>query len=65
MNKKGCARHVQQGAQAKAVNLPVELDTQAVFQIGDTTIIAAAYYQEEGKSFADQLVNILIEDVEK
>ena len=44
---------------------PVELKTQAVFQIGDTTIIATAHYQDEGKSCADRLVNMLIEEVEK
>ena len=50
---------------ASAVSPPVELETQAVFQIGDTTIIATAHYQDAGKSCADTLVNILVEEVEK
>lgn len=44
---------------------PAELPAQAVFQIGDTTIIAIAHYQEDGKSCTERLVNILREEVEK
>lgn len=65
MNKKEYARHVRQDKNAEARGSPVELETQAVFQIGDTAIIATAYYQDEGKSCADRLVNILIEEMEK
>lgn len=65
MNKKGYVRHVRQDRDTEAGSSPVELETRAVFQIGDTAIIATAYYQDEGKSCADRLVNMLIEEVEK
>ena len=65
MNKKEYVRHIQQDIEAKAESTPVELETQAVFQIGDTAIIATAYYQNRGKSCADRLINLLIEKVEK
>lgn len=65
MNKKGYVRHVQQDKDTEAGSSPVELETQAIFHIGDTTIIATAHYQDNGKSCADRLMNILIEEVEK
>lgn len=42
---------------------PLELEQQAIFQIGNTTIIATAHYQDEGPSCAQRLVNILVEEV--
>lgn len=65
MNKKGYVRHVRQDRDIEAGSSPVGLETQAVFQIGDTAIIATAYYQDEGKSCVDRLVNMLVEEVEK
>jgi len=41
----------------------ITLDTQAVFQIGDTTIIASACYQEEGQSCFDKIADILREEM--
>lgn len=44
---------------------PFELETQAIFHIGDTTIIAAAHYQEKGRSCTESIINILVEEVNK
>lgn len=43
----------------------IELDKQAVIQVGDTTIIASASYQENGENCFDKIANVLKEEVGK
>ncbi|MDL2254589.1 hypothetical protein LJC49_11110 [Ruminococcaceae bacterium OttesenSCG-928-I18] len=58
-------RHIQQDTEPEITSPTIELEKQAVFQIGDTTIIATAYYQDEGDSCADRLLRVLLEEAEK
>lgn len=58
-------QRLQQAEKIEATGPPLELPTQAVFQIGDTKIIAIAHYQDKGKNCTETLVNLLKNEVEK
>lgn len=54
-----------QGDRIMPDNRIIKLDEQAVFQVGDTTIIASGHYKDDGEDCFERISNVLKEEIQK